>query len=319
MALIHGSCSPADSTTLFIKADNSGISFANTLTPTEDLNTYVFRNFYNGGGVAIGDLNNDGHTDVFLTGNQVSSRLFLNHGDATFYDATTAAGLATDEAWTTGVSMADVDGDGWLDIYLCKSGPPGGERRSNELLMNNRDGTFTDRAADYGVAVAGLSIHASFFDYDRDGDLDFYLLSNPVHSLDDLQRRPGLRNQRDRDGGNKLFRNELIHADGQIERTGFTDVTEEVGLYSSAIGFGIGVSVADIDRNGWQDIYVSNDFFERDYLYLNFGNGEFSDVLPEVMGDISLSSMGGDIADINHDGYPDIFVSDMLARAPERL
>ncbi len=318
IAVVSWSCTPADSTTLFSRTANSGISFANSLTPTEKLNTYVFRNFYNGGGVAIGDINNDGHKDIFLTGNQVSNKLFLNHGDATFYDATATAGLASDGIWTTGVSMADVDGDGWLDIYLCKSGPPGGRRRANELLLNNRDGTFTDKATDYGLNIEGLSIHASFLDYDRDGDLDIYLLSNPARSLDDLQRRPGLRSQRD-PGGNKLFRSELIPVAGELAGTVFTDVTEEAGLFSSAIGFGLGVSVSDVNRDGWQDIYVSNDFFERDYLYLNLGTGAFHEVLPDVMGDISLSSMGGDIADINNDGYPEIFISDMLPRAPERL
>ncbi len=300
-------------------APHAGLVFSNDLVSTEELNTYVFRNFYNGGGVAIGDVNNDGHKDVFLTANQVSNRLFLGSGDARFKDVTAEAGLLSDGIWTTGVSMADVNGDGWLDLYLCKSGPPQGSRRHNELFINNGDGTFVDRAPEYGLDITALSIHASFFDYDRDGDLDAYLLSNPVRSLDDLQRLPGLRDTPDPAGGNKLFRNELISGGVRSGRVRFTDVTREAGLYSSIIGFGLGVSVADLDRDGWPDLYVSNDFFERDYLYINNRDGTFQETLAESMGDISLSSMGGDIADINRDGLPEIFVSDMLPRAPGRL
>lgn len=312
-----------------LTVDRTGIDFANTLQPSEELNTYLFRNFYNGGGVAIGDINNDGRSDIFFTGNQVSNRLYLNKGDMTFVDVTEEAGLASEGIWTTGVSLADVNADGWLDIYVCKSGPPGGERRHNELYINNGDGTFTERAHEYGVAVTGLSIHASFFDYDGDGDLDMYLLSNPVRSLDDLRRRPGLRSVHDPEGGNKLFRNELVpHASVASEAPGrdggapastrFTDVTEEVGIYSSKIGFGLGVSVGDVNRDGWPDIYVSNDFFERDYLYINRRDGTFDEALPRLVREISLSSMGGDIADLNNDGYPEIFVSDMLPQTVER-
>ncbi len=312
-----------------LKADRTGIHFANTLLPTEQLNTYLFRNFYNGGGVAIGDINNDGRPDIFFTGNQVSNRLYLNKGNLTFDDITEEAGVASEGVWTTGVSMADVNGDGWLDLYICKSGPPGGERRHNELYINNGDRTFTERAREYGVAVSGLSIQASFFDYDGDGDLDMYLLSNPIRSLDELRRKPGLRSIRDPDGGNKLFRNELVPHDSVARRaadrdrgarvaTRFTDVTEEVGIYSSSIGFGLGVSVGDVNRDGWPDIYVSNDFFERDYLYINRRDGTFEEALPRLIREISLSSMGGDIADVNNDGYPEIFVSDMLPHALER-
>ena len=314
-----------DSDTLFVRlsADSTGIRFANTLHPTEELNTYSFRNFYNGGGVAIGDLNNDGLADIVLTGNQVSNRIYLNKGDLTFQDITREAGLESEGVWSTGVSMADVNGDGWIDIYICKSGPPGGENRHNELYINNADNTFTEKAEEYGIAVTGLSIHASFFDYDRDGDLDMYLLSNPIRSVDELRRQPGLRSIRDPNGGNKLFRNELIPHDMLDGGTGgeegvprFTDVSADAGIYSSRIGFGLGVSVADVNRDGSQDIYVSNDFFERDYLYINKRDGTFEDVLPQLISETSLSSMGGDIADLNNDGYPEIFVSDML---PERI
>lgn len=319
-------CGGEEAEALFEKMSSArtGVSFANVLTPTEALNTYLFRNFYNGGGVAIGDINNDGLPDLFLTGNQRSNRLYLNKGDFVFEDITEAAGVASEGLWSTGAVMADVNGDGLLDIYVCKSGPPGGARRYNELYINNGDKTFTERARAYGLDVAGLSIHAAFFDFDGDGDLDMYLLSNPVRSLDDLRRQPGLRSIRDPGGGNRLFRNELIpHEKGAdtaaFDGPVFTDVTEEAGIYSSRIGFGLGVSVADVNRDGWPDVYVSNDFFERDYLYINRGDGSFDEVLLDAMPAISLSSMGGDVADINHDGYPELFVSDMLPDRTDRL
>ena len=300
---------------LFRRLDpaRTGIRFANILAPSETLNTYLFRNFYNGGGVAIGDVNGDTLPDIFVTGNQVSNRLYVNKGSLQFEDATVAAGLHSEGTWTTGVTMGDINGDGWLDLYLCKSGPLGGARRHNELLINTGRGAFVDSAAAYGIAVEALSIHAALLDYDQDGDLDLYLLSNPLRSLDDLQPVPGLREVHDSAGGNKLFRNELH----QGERR-FTDVTREAGIYSSHIGFGLGVSVSDLDRDGWSDLYVSNDFFERDYLYINQRDGTFREVLPEAMGTISLSSMGGDIADLNGDGWPEVFVSDMLPAAGPR-
>ena len=316
VAVLLAACHGERSTFERLGAERTGIHFLNRLQPTEDLNTYLFRNYYNGGGVAIGDVDADGLADIFLTGNQVSNRLYRNTGGVRFEDVTERSGLLSRGIWSTGASMADVNGDGYLDIYVCKSGPPGGERRHNELFVNDGDGTFTERAAEYGLDVAGLSIHATFFDYDGDADLDMYLLSNPIRSLDDLRRRPGLRHMHDPDGGNKLFRNEFADIGHVAE---WTDVTEEAGLFGSAIGFGLGVSVSDLNRDGWPDMYVSNDFFERDYLYVNRWDGTFEEELPAWTGTVSLSSMGGDIADLNHDGYPEIFVSDMLPRAARRL
>lgn len=285
-----------------VSSEQTGITFINTLTPVETLNTYVFRNFYNGGGVAIGDLNQDGLADIFLTGNQVSSRLYVNLGEFRFEDVTEKAGLSSTGIWTTGVSMVDINGDGWLDLYLSKSGPPGGPRRHNELFINQKDGTFAEMAHEYGLAFQALGIHASFFDYDGDRDLDTYILSNPIRSLDDLLPAPNLRQIPDPKGGNRLLRND----NGQ-----FIDVTTASGIYSSKIGFGLGVSAGDLNRDGWTDLYVSNDFFEHDYLYIN-QNGGFTDNGVHAIGTMSLSSMGGDIADWNRDGWPDIFVSDML-------
>lgn len=296
----------------------TGINFRNDLSYNNQLNPYTFRNFYNGGGVAIGDIDNDGLVDIFFTGNQVSNRLYLNKGGFKFKDVTEKVGLVSSGAWSTGVSMIDINGDGWLDIYVCKSGEPGGENRHNELFINNGDLTFTEQAEEYGIAVKGLSTHATFFDYDRDGDLDLYVLSNSIRSVTNYEPVKGEREKYDPGGGNKLFRNDVIHASGDTERQ-FTDVTEEAGIYSSRIGFGLGVSAGDVNRDGWPDLYISNDFFERDYLYINNRDGTFSERLEQMMNSTSLSSMGGDIADLNNDGYPEVYVADMLPADESRL
>lgn len=293
------------SETLFttIPSNYSNINFRNQLTQTEEFNTYTYRNFFNGAGVGLGDINNDGLIDIYFCGNQVDNKLYLNKGDFQFEDITEKAGVACENIWSTGVSFADVNGDGWLDIYVTKSGLPGGERRHNELFINNQDGTFTEKAHDYGIAEEGLSVHAAFFDYDRDGDLDMYLLNNSMRSVGGYDLRPGQREIRDPNGGNKLF---------NFDNGKFRDVSEEAGIYGSNIGFGLGVTIGDVNRDGWLDIYVSNDFFERDYLYLNNQDGTFKEALEEHVREISMGSMGADMADINNDGMPEIFVTDML-------
>lgn len=287
-----------------------GINFKNTLQYTESFNPYTYRNFYNGGGVAIGDINNDGLSDIYFTGNQVDNKLYLNKGNWQFKDITEEAGVACANVWSSGVSMVDINGDGLLDIYVCKSGDMAGENRHNELFINNGDLTFTEKAKEYGIADKGLSTHAAFFDYDKDGDLDCYLLNNSFRSVGGYDLRKDQRKTRDPEGGNKLYRND----NGK-----FTDVSEFAGIYGSAIGFGLGVTIGDIDRDGWQDIYVSNDFFERDYLYINQRNGTFSEEIVAQMPEISLSSMGADMADINNDGYPEVFVTDMLPEDEARI
>lgn len=306
------SCKQKGSEPLFslLSESQTGISFRNDLVYTEKINPYTFRNFYNGAGVAIGDINQDSLPDIFFAGNQQSNRLYLNSGELNFEDITDKAGLNSEGSWTTGVSMADVNGDGLLDIYVCKSGPMQGARRHNELFINNGDLTFTEKSKEYGLDAIGLSQHAVFFDYDMDGDLDMYLLSNSGRSVGLNDLRLGQREIRDPEGGNKLFRN---------EGNRFADVSQEAGIYGSAIGYGLGVTVADLNQDGWPDLYVSNDFFERDYLYLNQRNGTFREILPQAMPEISMGSMGADIADLDNDLWPDVIVTEMLPKDLARV
>lgn len=301
----------AEQRTVFrkISSEASGIDFRNELVYSERLNTYTYRNFYNGAGVAVGDINNDGLQDLYFCGNQVDNKLFLNLGNLKFKDITESAGVGSPNIWSTGVSMADVNGDGWLDIYVCKAGPKGGENRHNELFINQGDLTFTESSKEYGIADEGLSLHAAFFDYDKDGDQDFYLLNNSLRSVGVYDLRQDQRLETDTLGGNKLYRN-----DGGV----FTNVTLEAGIYSSFIGFGLGVTIADLDRDGWQDIFVSNDFFEKDYVYLNQQDGTFKESLEALISETSMGSMGADIADLNNDGYPEIYVTEMLPESEER-
>ncbi len=311
MILLTACSKPAQETKLFelMPSSVTGIDFRNDLEYNEKFNPYTFRNFYNGAGVALGDINNDGLIDIFFAGNQTENRLYLNKGDFAFEDITEKSGLAVPGIWSTGVSMADINGDGLMDIYICKSGPLGGDQRHNELYINNGDLTFTETAKSYGIADEGLSQHAVFFDYDKDGDLDMYLLNNSARSVGINDLRVGQREIRDPFGGNKLYRND----EGK-----FVDVSESAGIYGSAIGYGLGVTVADINKDGWPDLYVSNDFFEKDYLYLNNKDGTFSEDLEGMITEISMGSMGADIADLDNNGWPDIFVTEMLPATMER-
>ncbi len=272
--------------------------------------------------MAAGDINNDGLCDLFFTGNMVSNKLYLNKGNLTFEDITNSSGVATSDVWSTGVSMADVNGDGWLDIYVCKSGKPGSEKRHNELFLNNGNLTFREVSHAAGLDDLGLSTQAVFFDYDLDGDLDCYLLNNSIRSVGSYDLVKDSRMIRDTIGGNRLYQNNLIQIiDGKVIRDTFphfVDVSEKAGIYGSDIGFGLGVTVADLNNDHWPDLYVSNDFFERDYLYINQKNGTFKECLPVSMQEISKGSMGADIADLNEDGWPEIFVTEMLPKDPVR-
>ncbi len=293
-----------------VSPDVSKIDFVNKVEDEELFNILTYRNFYNGGGVAIGDVNNDGMPDIYFTSNMYSNKLYLNRGNFVFEDVTDKAGVGGTRAWSTGVTLADINGDGWLDIYVCNSGDVAGDNKENELFINNQDGTFTEKAKQFNLNNAGFSTHASFFDYDLDGDLDCYILNNSFISPAKIQIYKDVRSEVDDLGGDKLFRN-----DGNV----FSDVTLQSGIYSSKIGFGLGVSVSDLNGDHLPDIYISNDFWERDYLYVNLDNGKFEERLPDLLSICSISSMGADIADIDNDGDPEIFTTDMLAGDNYRL
>lgn len=293
-----------------LSPEQSGIQFTNQVEDGESFNILTYRNFYNGGGVAIGDINQDGLEDVYFTANMGPNRLFLNKGNWTFEDITEQAGVSGNKAWSTGVSMVDVNADGLLDIYVCNSGDIEGDNKQNELFINQGNLQFKEEAKTWGLDNTGFSTHASFFDYDGDGDLDCYLLNNSFRSPDRIDLYQKSREEIHPEGGDKLLRN-----DGNR----FTDVTEAAGIYSSDIGFGLGVSVSDVNGDMWPDIYVSNDFWERDYLYINQKNGRFSEELTSRLNLCSMSSMGADIADINNDGAAEIMTTDMLPGDNARL
>ena len=300
-----------------LAAESTGVNFENNLVFNSEFNIYRYRNYYNGGGVALGDVNNDGFLDIFLTSNMSKNRLYLNKGenDLSFLDVTEEAGVGGTHFWSTGVTMADVNADGWLDIYVCNSGNVKGDNKENELFINNGPNeqgtvTFTERAAEFNLADLGYSTHATFFDYDKDGDLDMYLLNNSFRPISTFNLQINERFVRDTVGGDKLFQN-----DGGK----FKDVSQEAGIYGSIIGFGMGVTLGDFDNDDWTDIYVSNDFFERDYIYMNNGDGTFRETLESQTNSISATSMGADAADINNDGLLDIFVTEMLPKDEGRL
>ena len=311
LQLISCKSSTESNETIFelLSADKTRIDFENNLSYSDEFNIYKYRNFYNGGGVGLGDINNDGLLDVYLTANQLPNRLYINKGNFVFEDVTKIAKVGGNRAWSTGVSMVDINSDGWLDIYVCNSGDVQGDNKQNEFFINNGDGTFSEKAEEMGLADTGLSTHASFFDYDKDGDLDVYLLNNSYTAIGSFNLQKNQRGVRDEKGGDKLFRNDSGN---------FIDVSMEAGIYGSEIGFGLGVSVADLDKDGWLDLYISNDFFEKDYIYMNNGDGTFSEDLENQMRSISVASMGSDIADITSDGFPEIFVTEMLPESEER-
>ncbi len=306
--------------TLFeeISAEKSGINFINKVENTEDFNIFNYRNFYNGGGVAMGDLNNDGLPEVFLTSNMGDNKLYLNKGNLQFEDITDKAGVAGAKFWSTGVVLADINADGFLDIYVCNAGYKKDEKPNNELFINNGDLTFTEKAAEYGLNEDGYTTHAAFFDYDLDGDLDCYILNNsfmPVNTLNNSNNRETYAKDwpvKDflKGGGDKLLRND----NGK-----FVDVSKAAGIYGSLIGFGLGVTVGDVNGDHWPDLYISNDFYERDYLYINQGDGTFQEQIEQWMEHMSQASMGADMADINNDGSPEIFTTEMLPGDDARL
>jgi len=300
--------------TLFfdVTSDHSNIDFANNLKQSDDFNIIEYLYYYNGAGVSIGDINNDGLADIYFSANQSLAKLYLNKGDFKFEDITDRAGVAAGIEWKTGVTMADVNGDGWLDIFVCGVGAYKHFNGRNQLFINNHDLTFSERTDEYGLSFKGFSTQASFFDYDNDGDLDMYLANHAVHTT----RSYGpsfLRFQSDPLSGDKLYRNDLI-PEGKFF---FTEVTSKAGILNSQIGYALAVGVSDFNLDGYSDIYVSNDFNENDYLYINQMDGTFRQQLESSMGHSSRFSMGNDIGDINNDGLPDIVTLDMLPKDEE--
>lgn len=304
---------------LFELVDDSGIDFENKAIDQKDFNIFKYRNFYNGGGVAIGDINNDGLPDVFFTANMGSNKLYLNKGNFKFEDISVQAGFREKEEWSTGVTMVDINNDGWLDLYVCNAGhmmDP--QKRKNQLFINNHQNRFSDSAAAYGLDNDGYTTHASFFDYDLDGDLDCFMVNNspiPVNTLNyenarDVRAEDAPVKDFLKPGGDHLYRN---------DQGRFVEVSKEAGIHGSIISFGLGVTVGDVNGDRWPDVYVSNDFFERDYLYMNQQDGTFKDELENNIEHNSIAAMGTDMADINNDGFPDIFTTEMLPDDEYRL
>ncbi|MBE9519259.1 MAG: CRTAC1 family protein, partial [Bacteroidetes bacterium] len=301
-------CKRNQGNTLFtsLPPSSTGIDFENQLTEAEDFNIIEYLYFNNGAGVAAGDINNDGLIDLYFSANQVENKLYLNKGSLKFEDITTTSGTEGTGDWSTGVAMADVNGDGLVDIHVCNVGDYKGLGGHNQLFINQGDLTFKEESAKYGLDFIGFSTQVAFFDYDLDGDLDMYLLNHSVHSsrsygMSDLRMEEDLR------AGDRLYRNDASES-GRF----FHEVSAEAGIYRSHIGYGLGVNTSDINNDGYPDIYISNDFHENDYLYINNGDGTFSEQLTSMIAHTSRSSMGNDVADMNNDGLADIMVLDML-------
>lgn len=310
------SCSKEKTDHVFrtVKSEESGITFSNELKETVEFNIFNYLYFYNGGGVATGDVNGDGLLDIYFTANQKPNKLYINQGNFKFKDVTGQSGVAGAEGWKTGVTMADVNGDGRLDIYVSYLGDYLIYKGKNLLFINNGNDengnpVFEERGSEYGLDLVGFSTQAAFFDYDRDGDLDMFMLTHSVHGNGTFANA-SLRKKTHALAGDRLMRND----DGK-----FIDVTTESGIYSSALGYGLGVAVSDINMDGWPDVYVGNDFHENDYLYLNQQDGTFKEILEEQMMHTSRYTMGVDFADFNDDGFPDLIAMDMLPDDPQRL
>ncbi len=285
-----------------LSPEASNVKFSNQLDESKNISILDYLYYYNGGGVALGDINNDGLVDIYFTSNQGKNKLYLNKGGNEFEDISVKAGVEGESDWQTGSIMADVNGDGYLDIYVCAVVGINGFEGHNELYINNKDNTFTESASEYGLDIDNYSTSAAFFDYDNDGDLDMYLLNHAVHSESSFGKAD-IRNKRNYECGDKLFQNNNGH---------FIDVSEKAGIFGGANGYGLGIAVSDFNLDGNPDIYVCNDFHEDDYYYLNNGDGTFTESMKNYFGHISRFSMGVDVADINHDGFPDLMTLDML-------
>ncbi len=304
------SCQSKKETSLLqlLSPEQTGIHFTNQLYEDENLNILTFEYFYNGAGVGVGDVNNDGLPDIFFSGNMVSNRLYLNKGNLRFEDVTKSSGLTTLGKWATGVAMVDINQDGWLDLYVCYAGPfAAPHQRANELYINNGNNTFSEKASEYGLADTGHSVQAAFFDYDKDGDLDVYILTNTTDETGPNVIRP------------KRLKGEMVNTDRLYRNNGnntFSNVSHEAGI--TIEGYGLGVSISDINTDGWPDIFVSNDYLSNDLLYVNNKDGTFTNRADEYFKHTSYSAMGNDISDFNNDGLVDIIEVDMLPPDNER-
>ena len=270
-----------DTTHLFtqLSVDDTGVHFKNVLKEDENANVLDYTYFYNGGGVAIGDINNDGLSDILFTGNMVPNRLYLNKGNFEFTDITKQSGVAEKQGWCTGATMTDINGDGKLDIYICRSADTDPARRRNLLYINNGDLGFTEEAEKYGLADEGYSTQAAFFDYDKDGDLDMFLINHSLEQYAGDTYSTAVRKQRQPAFASRLYRNDNQH---------YSDVSEQCGIINNVLSFGLGLAISDVNNDGWPDVYVSNDFNEQDYLYINNRNGTFSEQLSKSMDETSL-------------------------------
>ena len=313
LVVASGGCGGGEDT-LFerLPAGRTGIDFTNRIVENDSLlNPLDFSYVYNGAGVGVGDFDGDGRPDLYFAGNVVDNALYLNRGDVEFEDVTEAAGATAEGAWSTGVATVDINQDGRMDICVCVAGPDA-DARGNRLLINQGTGEegvprFREAAAEYGLADTGYSTQAAFFDYDQDGDLDLYLLTNSIDQGNRNAPRP-IKTKGQAPSTDRLYRNEGDST--------FTNVSEEAGIQTE--GFGLGVNVGDINQDGWPDIYVANDFLSNDLLWINQGDGTFENRLSEATKHQSHSGMGNDVADFNNDGRPDIAVVDMLPPRNER-
>ena len=291
-----------------LPAATTGVQFSNNLLESQADNIITYEYFYNGGGVGLGDFNNDGLIDMYLTANQEFNKLYLNKGNFKFEDITKKAGVTGRSGWKTGVSIADVNGDGLLDIYVCYSRDEIAEKRANQLFINNGNLTFTDKAKEMGIADIGYTTNAAFFDYDKDGDLDLFVLNHHIKDIT-TYRDAYIKYIPEPISGNHLYKNNNGH---------FEDVTQSAGIISNKLSYGLGISISDINNDGWPDIYVGNDFIEEDYMYLNNTDGTFSEKLKSSVGHMSAFTMGLDIGDINNDGLLDMITLDMLPKDNKR-
>ncbi|HEA21695.1 MAG TPA: RNA-binding protein [Pricia antarctica] len=318
LIILIGSCQKEDASQQFtlLSPKTTGINFKNLVQETEEFNVLTYGYLYNGGGVSIGDVNNDNLPDIYFTGNMVGSHLYINKGNFEFEEIAKEAGVFAEGLWNTGTTMADVNADGLLDIYICRSAAPSPAKRKNLLFINNGPSaengrvSFTEKASEYGIDDTGYSTQATFFDYDKDGDLDLYVLNHSTQEYAGFgQITASLKHKNNPAFSDKLYRN---------DNGTFKDVTETAGLISNVLGFGLGLGVSDINGDGWLDIYISNDYNEQDYLYINKQDGTFTESLENFIGHTSLFSMGSDIADVNNDGYTDIISLDMLPEGNAR-